>query len=314
MTAGVQRFYKLGIVGWPLGYSLSPEMHRAALEAAGLAGEYREYPVPPDKLVGWLGSDGARLDGFNVTMPHKSAVWSWLKSRGGAARLDPFLLETGLDAVNTVAMQEGLPVGYNTDGEGFLRPLTEPPRRLTLAGWRGILLGSGGSAKAIATALALKTKVHALTVWNRPSGADRAEDLARRLNRLRGAEQFALASSDSNQLPMGEGHLLINATPMGMKGQGEVPDGVAGRLHHGMLVVDIVYEPRETQLIRAARAAGCAVVAGDEMLAGQGAASFEIWTGVPVARVLPIMKRVLGENLNRYDVPKGRLVRRTEGG
>lgn len=314
MTAGVQSFYKLGIVGWPLGYSLSPEMHRAALETAGLAGEYREYPVPPDKLVNWLESEGARLDGFNVTMPHKSAVWSWLKSRGGAARLDPFLLETGLDAVNTVAMQEGSPVGYSTDGEGFLRPLTEPSRRLTLAGWRVILLGSGGSAKAIATALALKTKAHALVIWNRPSGAGRAEDLARRLNGLRGSETFASASSDSDRIPMEESHLLVNATPMGMKGQGEVPEGIAGRLHHGMLVYDIVYEPRETQLVRAARAAGCAVVTGEEMLAGQGAASFEIWTGVPAARVLPMMKRALEENLNRYDVPKGPSVRRTERG
>ncbi len=314
MTAGAQRFYKLGIIGWPLGYSLSPGMHRAALEAAGLKGEYREYPVPPDKLESWLRSDGARLDGFNVTMPHKSAVWSWLKSRGEAARLDPFLLETGLDAVNTVAMQEGVPVGTSTDGEGFLRPLTEPPRQLTLSGWRAILLGSGGSAKAIATALALKSKVHALTVWNRPAGAGRAEELARRLNRLRGSETFASASSDSDRLPMEESHLLVNATPMGMKEEGGVPEGILRRLHHGMLVYDIVYDPRETQLIRAARAAGCAVVTGEEMLAGQGAAAFEIWAGVPAAKVLPVMKQALEANLNRYDVPRGPSVRRTGRG
>lgn len=290
---------RLGIVGWPLGYSLSPGMHRAALESAGLKGEYREYPVPPDKLEGWLRSDGVRLDGFNVTMPHKSAVWSWLKARGDAAKLDPFLLETGLDAVNTVAMQEGVPVGYNTDGDGFLWPLTEPPRGLTLSGWRAILLGSGGSAKAIGTALALKTKVHGLTIWNRPAGTGRAEELAQRLSRLRGWDRFASASSDSGRLPVEESHLLVNATPMGMKGQGEVPEEIAGRLHRGTLVYDIVYEPRQTGLVRAARAAGCAVVTGEEMLAGQGAASFELWTGVPAARVLPVMKRALEENLGR---------------
>lgn len=291
----------MGIVGWPLGYSLSPKMHQAALKVAGLFGEYREFKVEPDRLDRWLHDEALTLNGFNVTRPHKNAVWKWLRSGSSEGSLDPSLLEEDLDAVNTVAVREGRPIGYNTDVDGFLRPMTDPPRRLTLAGWQTILLGSGGAAKAIATALALKTKAIRLVIWNRMAHLDRAKALAARVNALRGSRVFASATADWNALPMEESRLLVNATPMGMKGEEEPPEDLLRRVHHGQWVYDVVYEPLETALVRAGRQKGCPVVTGDEMLAGQGAAAFEIWTGVPAGQVLPAMKKELDEYFTAGD-------------
>ncbi|MBI3323831.1 MAG: shikimate dehydrogenase [Candidatus Omnitrophica bacterium] len=284
------KFWKLGIVGWPLGYSLSPRMHQAALKMAGFSGEYREYKVPVDQLEVWLNREGLKLDGFNVTMPYKNAVWKWLKNRPGGS-LDRFVLDSELDVVNTVAVRDGRPIGYNTDGDGFLRPMIDPPRFFTLAGWKAILIGSGGSAKAIGTVLALKTKLLHLAIWNRPAHLDRARELADRLNRLRGSGAFASATAEWSELPMEESQLLINTTPMGMKGSAEMPGELLKGVHHGQLVYDIVYEPRETFLIRTARERGCPVLTGEEMLSGQGAASFEIWTGK--GGMMPVMKEEL---------------------
>ena len=89
--------------------------------------------------------------------------------------------------------------------------------------------------------------------------------------------------------------MLINATPVGMKGQENFPLDYS-QLHSGQTVYDIVYEPRETKLIQEARKRGCWVITGDEMLAAQGAAAFEIWTGVPAAKVLPAMRKALDEH------------------
>ena len=290
------RYWKLGIIGWPLGYSLSPLMHQAALKVVGLQGEYREYPVDPEGLWDWLShSQGLGLDGFNVTMPYKKSVFSWVIGEGSGKLGHLEELSGVIGAINTVVFREGHPFGYNTDGEGFLKSLTEPPRSVSLAGWKVNLLGSGGSAQAIAAVLALKTKISSLTIWNRQENLARAQELSAKVNQLRRSKTFAQATSDLHSLSLEDGHLLINATPTGMKEREELPLDY-DRLHEGQMVYDIVYEPRETKLIREARKRGCTVITGDEMLAAQGAAAFEIWTGVPAGKVLPAMKKGLDEH------------------
>jgi len=279
-------------LGWPLGYSLSPLIHERALERAGLKGEYREYPVQPEELWSWLEQVPAlRLSGFNVTMPYKKSVFAWLVGQGMGRLGRPESPEAAIGAINTVVMEEGRPVGYNTDGEGFLRPLLESPRRLDLTGWHVLLLGAGGAAEAIAISLVLQTKVGRLTIWNRHP--DRAKELAQRLNPLRRGGNFAFAAETLGALPVEECQLLVNATPVGMDGPNEKLVDSA-RLRQGQWVYDLVYEPRETVLIRAARQRGCQVITGDEMLAGQGAAAFELWTGVK--GMLPVMREALDEH------------------
>ncbi|MBI3615054.1 MAG: shikimate dehydrogenase [Candidatus Omnitrophica bacterium] len=305
-----EEYFKLGILGWPLGYSLSPGMHERALAAAGLKGEYREYPVKPEDLWGWLEQvPTLGLSGFNVTMPYKKSVFAWIVGQGNGKlgrpeawlRLPeaaPLVIsespDAAIGAVNTVVMDRGKPVGYNTDGEGFLRPLIEPPRSLDLTGWHVLLLGAGGAAEAVAISLALQTKVGRLTIWNRHP--DRAKVLAETVNQLRRNDRFAQSVDRVDSLPVQECQLVVNATPVGMNGPGEkLVD--SKQLKEGQWVYDLVYEPRETRLIRAARERGCRVITGDEMLAGQGVASFELWTGVK--GMLPVMQEALDEHFRR---------------
>ncbi len=286
-------FCKLGIIGWPLGYSLSPVMQEAALKSIGLEGEYKEYPVKFGELDSWLKKEAPKLAGFNVTMPYKSQLWDKVRKIG---RLGNPQQDDIIGALNTVVVEEGRLIGYNTDGEGFLAPLTD--RHLDLTGWRVILLGSGGAARAIAVALALKTKISQLTIWNRDPNLTRARHLMENVNRLRGANDFAHATDDIQGLGIQEAKLLINATPVGMEGKGDFVFA-AEKLPPELVVYDLVYEPRKTELIQIAKRRGCPVITGDEMLAAQGAAAFELFVGQPGvgAKVYPVMKKALEEHV-----------------
>ena len=296
--AGVERYFKLGIVGWPLGYSLSPLIHSYALESAGLKGEYREYKVEPEKLRAWLEGEALTLDGFNVTMPHKTAVFDWIRENRSRAELvgNTVLLES----VNTVVVKNGRFSGHNTDGTGFLSAFRGAGSELK--GWRVVLLGSGGAAKAIAFSL-LESGVGQLTIWNRKEHLERAELLAERLNAIAkgflGVSDFAQAISDLERLPVSECQLLVNATPMGMKRHEQVPETIMKRIHGVQTVYDIVYEPRETGLIQAARRAAAKAITGEVMLVGQGAESFKLWTGTQWMQ--PVMQQALNEHFAKRE-------------
>lgn len=271
-------------------------MHTAALKAAGLQGEYKEYPVPAEGLWAWLSRVSEMgLDGFNVTMPYKRSVFSWVVGewKGTLGRLEE--MSGAIGALNTVVLRDGYPHGYNTDGEGFLQTLTQPPRSLKMDGWHAVLLGSGGAAQAIAVTLALRTRVKRLTVWNRhPEGAAKLKALLDSLREQSRTRMEVDLREELAALPVAECQMVANTTSAGMKGQPELPLDYA-RLRQGQVVYDIVYEPRETRLIQEGRKRGCTVVTGDEMLAGQGAAAFEIWTGVK--GMLPVMRKALDEKL-----------------
>ncbi len=278
-----EKYWKLGIVGWPLGYSLSPLMHTAALKAAGLKGEYKEYPVKPEDLEKWLTAEAPKLDGFNVTMPHKKMVFGWINENGGSFG-ELAIWDRRILAVNTVKLVGGRMVGYDTDGEGFLRPLLD--RAWDCSRGNVLLLGAGGAADAIADAL--NRRGSRIMVWNRHS--DRAESFVNARVSVHGSGRTE-AVKDLNGLSVGQCNLLVNATPAGMKGEPDLPVDVR-QLHKGQIVYDIVYQPRETPLIQAARK-HCEVITGDEMLAAQGASSFKIWTDVD--GMYPVMHKVLDE-------------------
>lgn len=168
---------RTGLLGYPLGHSVSPAMHNAAFQALGLEGRYDALPTPPERLAETVaGLRAAGYRGVNVTIPHKQAVMPLLDGLSDAAR--------AIGAVNTVVVDRGVPVlprtgtpsdlhGDNTDWLGFLHPLDS--RGFDLAGKSALLLGAGGSARAVVYALVQRGLAH-LSIWAR--NPHRAADLA----------------------------------------------------------------------------------------------------------------------------------------
>ena len=267
--------YHLGLVGWPLGHSLSPRLHETALAAAGLPGEYRLYPVPPfpegqARLAELLdqvrkGTAGA-VHGLNVTIPHKQNVLSLLDE------LTPTAAAIG--AANLIFMKAGRLTGDNADAAGFLADVQRCGVATSAAGRQAALvLGAGGSTRAVVYAL-----LH--TGWQVWIAARRVEQ----------ASALAASLQDTGPglhvLPLrpeaidGAYDLIVNTTPLGMFPAVDASPWPAGLpFPPGAGVYDLVYNPSETLLVRQARAAGLRASNGLGMLVEQAATAFETWTG-----------------------------------
>ena len=262
----------LGIIGYPIGHSMSPVFQQAALDACGVDARYVAYEVAPDEVEEFVnGLRGPGIMGINVTVPHKLAVMPFLDE------IDDWATEAG--AVNTIVNHKGRLTGHNTDGYGFLRALREgagykPQSRRTL------ILGAGGAARGVVLALA-REGVGDLTIANRT--LERAVDLAE-LARNRGIASHAISLSGPD-LAEAAAHaeLIVNCTTIGMAhGPGEDESPLAGNaISPAALVNDLVYNPLETRLLREAALAGAKTLGGIEMLVYQGAASFEMWLERP---------------------------------
>jgi shikimate dehydrogenase len=248
---------RLGVLGWPVAHSRSPAMHRAAFAQLGMSDwSYQRLPVPPALLAQTVRAlPGAGFAGANATVPHKAAALALADSATPRAR------EIG--AANTLTFTGHAIHADNTDAPGFLAALGRDPR-----GLRALVLGAGGSARAVVWAL-VGAGAADVAVWNRTP--QRAADLARDL----GARAVTSAQPAD---------LLVNCTTVGLRAQTdpfkELPvssddlDGYA-------FVVDLVYRFDGTALLHAASASGAATVDGLEILVRQGALSFEAWTGRP---------------------------------
>lgn len=277
---------KLGIIGFPIGHSISPIFQQAALDHLGVDATYKAWEVVPDDVASFLQElRNPDVLGINVTVPHKEAVIPHLD------QVDDWAAAAG--AVNTVVYWEGRLGGYNTDGTGFLRALREaggfdPQDRRTL------VLGAGGAARGVTLAL-IRAGVSRLTVANRT--VERARQLVK---------QAQDSSVEAHAIPL-EGHelaeaaaaaeLIVNCTSVGMH---HGPDQTGSPLPAGLipsksLVNDLVYNPMETPLLREAAQAGASTLGGIHMLVYQGAASFEMWTGrdAPVAIMLEAATRAM---------------------
>jgi shikimate dehydrogenase len=259
--------FRLGLTGHPLGHSLSPKIHAAALAACGLTGDYSLFPIhPEDKpaLAALLNRLRAgELHGLNVTIPHKQNVIPLLDGLTETAK--------AIGAVNTISLRNGQLIGDNTDAPGFLSDLNNflnGQKSKVESHKSAIVLGAGGSARAVVYALANDG-------WTVTLAARRIEQ----------AQQLA-ASFPNYQLPITSFSdlqpltldLLVNTTPLGMTPNIDTtpwelpfPENAA--------VYDLVYNPRETRLVREARAAGPPATTGLGMLIEQAALAFEIWTG-----------------------------------
>ena len=255
---------RLAVLGQPISHSRSPAMHNAALAELGLAGEWSYEAIevaPPDfeALVRRMVAQG--FVGANVTVPHKVAALELADDVGEEAG--------AIGAANTLSFSPGGIVAENTDARGFLDALPVPP-----AGKRALVLGAGGSARAVVWALVAEGAQ--VSIWNRTP--EKAEGLAEEL----GAS--ALPSSDE-RLASADFDLIVNTTTVGMGGSGEGAPGLkslpirADSLSETHQLVDLAYGPDETALASAARGHGATVVDGLEVLVRQGAASLRIWTG-----------------------------------
>ncbi|HEV2859579.1 MAG TPA: shikimate dehydrogenase [Pyrinomonadaceae bacterium] len=251
-----------GLVGSPVGHSLSPHMHNAAFRALGLEAAYLPFEVANvNEFVRRMASPRTRelewnLRGFSVTAPHKVGVMGlldWVEERAA---------EVG--AVNTVVIEGTELRGYNTDVDAALKPLRE---RLELRGARVAVMGAGGAARALLQGL-------------RESGAGTtvfARDL-RRGGEL--ASRFSAEAAALEGASFADFDVVINTTPLGTSGEreGETP-AAAPQLRGARVAYDLVYNPRETRFLREASEAGCETLGGLDMLVAQAAEQFRLWTG-----------------------------------
>lgn len=273
-----------GVIGDPISHSLSALMQNRALKKAGIDALYLPFHVPPAELAAFI--DAARrwpCDGFNVTIPHKQSIMEYLEDVSEEARL--------IGAINTVTNQSGRLIGTNTDATGYIRSLREDGHCDPATG-TAIVLGAGGAAHAVCYGL-LKADIAKIILCNRT--AAHAELLRNHFataypHRIEVIpwEQATLVDAFSRS------QLLINTTSVGMNGT-EFDGLPLAALPQKSLVSDLVYRPRQTPLLRAAAACGLRTMDGLGMLVYQGAASFEIWTGV--APDIAVMRTALTEAL-----------------
>lgn len=260
------------LLGWPLGFSLSPAMHNAGFAAAGVAATYVLRPTAPEDLPAAM--DALRrgeLAGVNLTVPHKTAVRQLVDDESD--------LVTAIGAANTIVRTVDGLCAENTDVPGFLGMM----RSLELhdgRGQRAVVLGAGGGARAVVYALAAAG--YDVTVLSRSTA--QAGVIAGHISRAVPGAVLATGwlTPETVVGEAGRADLLVNATPVG----GVAASGVslwpeACPVPRRLTVIDIVAWPPETRLVAQARADGACAAGGLEMLLGQAAAAFELWTGRP---------------------------------
>ena len=260
----------LALLGSPVSHSLSPMMHTEAARLLGLDLVYLCFDVKEDSLPAAVaGLKALHVRGFNLTMPNKTAILSCLDELSPAARL--------IGAVNTVVVDDDKLIGHNTDGAGFVRALEE--NGFSPKGKEICLLGAGGAATAIAAELAL-VGAGPIHVLFRPESrfAPRMRELSWNIEKETGSP---LLLSPMEELPqiLENCSLLINATNVGMAPGEDASLVEESLLRPDLFVADVIYNPRQTKLLKEATAKGCQTMNGLGMLLYQGAEAFRLWTG-----------------------------------
>jgi shikimate dehydrogenase len=269
-----------GVIGNPVGHSLSPAIHNAAFHKLGLNFVYLAWHVEAiGEAIKGLRALG-NFRGASVTIPHKVAAMPFLDHVETTAQK--------IGAINTIVAEKGELTGYNTDATGALRALREGG--VEIKGRRIVVLGSGGAARAIAVALAAEPGTEKLTLLG-IEDAERtrlAQDI-RSTAAVTVEDSYLDESTLRRVLPAA--HILIHCTPVGMSPKAEATCVPASLLHPDLAVMDIVYNPRETRLLKEAGLAGCKTISGLEMFLNQAVAQFELWTdqSAPVE----VMRQVL---------------------
>lgn len=270
-----------GLLGSPVIHSISPMMHNEAFKELGLDYAYLAFDVGTDKLEAAVeGLKVLNVRGFNVTMPDKNLMCSLCDHLSPAAEI--------IGAVNTVVNEDGVLTGYTTDGIGYMMSVKDAG--YDVIGKKMTIFGAGGAGTSILVQAALDG-VAEITVFNRRTPFfERAEQIIGKLKEQTNCRIRLYDYEDESVLrrEIGESTLLTNATSLGMAPNVEkciLKD--ASTLHPGIVVSDMIYDPKETRLLRMAREAGCRTFNGMYMLLYQGAEAFRIWTGqqMPVEHI-----------------------------
>lgn len=280
---------QVGLVGYPVSHSLSPIMQQAAFDAFHIEANYVLWETPQDQLAAKIASlRSSSMLGANITIPYKEDVLQMVDE------CDPFAARIG--AINTIVNRNGRLYGYNTDAPGFITALIEfDAYPFDCAGKKVVILGTGGAARAAAMGLLGKdvcdvvllgrTQVHLQNIIRHLSTfvveIHRTTHIRGTLFGYPGVREI-LANTD----------LVVNATPIGLNMDDSKLLVDVDVLPSTALVMDMVFNPPLTPLLRTARAHGCQVLNGLSMLLYQGALAFELWTGRPAP--IEVMQKALG--------------------
>jgi shikimate dehydrogenase len=265
--------FKLGLIGYPVSHSLSPKLHSAALKACGLEGEYSLFPIAPDDkqalkdLLDRVRS--GEITGLNVTIPHKQNVIEFLDELTPTAK--------SIGAVSVIYMKDSKLIGDNADVPGFLSDLHRflfNRQSEIVSRKSALVLGAGGSARAVVFALLNDG-------WNVTLAARRIEQAQQLTSSF---PNYHLPITNLSTFQLSNLQLIVNTTPLGMTPNIDQSPLENLSLPSNAFVYDLVYNPRETKLVRDARSQGLNATTGLGMLIEQAALSFEIWTGYNSAR------------------------------
>ncbi len=254
-----------GVLGDPVGHSLSPKLHGYWLKKYNIPGSYEAIQIAPDMLQRTLrGLPRKKFKGVNLTIPHKEAANLYVDERDDSAKR--------VGAINTVTVMEGGKLkGSNTDAYGFYANLKEQAPQLAIKGKRVVVLGAGGAARAVCVALQ-DMEAADIIIINRTK--EKAERIAGAVGKPCRVEMW-----EKRDDLLEAASLLVNATPLGMKGQQPLNISLHA-LPTDAAVADLVYKPLETELLRQAKARGNLAIDGLGMLIWQAVPAFAAWFGV----------------------------------
>ncbi len=286
MISGKTRL--LGVIGNPIGHSLSPVMHNAALQEMGADFVYVAFPIEAAVLSKAIrGFEAIGVEGFSVTIPHKQAIMAELVQISDLAK--------AVGAVNTVWKCPDGWHGTNTDVEGFVSPLQK--MRRDWSHQNAIVLGNGGAARAVVAGCA-ELGFNQIHVVGRD--AQKLQDFLTSFNKFTAvSSKLSVKIWDCLEDLISNADLIVNSTPIGMApktSSSPLTTTQAQKIKSGAIAYDLIYTPNPTEFLKQAASQGATTIDGLEMLVQQGAAALKIWTDrdeVPVA----VMRRSLQEKL-----------------
>lgn len=279
-----------GLLGYPLGHTMSPPIHQRLFELSGLAGSYRLFELPLEEISAHVGEMLSCI-GFNITIPHKINIIPYLDELSDTAKR--------YGSVNTVLCNDGTgkSIGYNTDVDGFLRSVEALDADLSKP---ILIIGAGGVARMFAIEAALHGAPITLAVR---SIKPETEKLRSDVQKLAPGAEVTITTLD--HLPDKEFELLINATPVGMYPHAGVSPVPTEFLNQVRCLFDAIYNPTDTQLMLDAKAAGCKVEGGMSMLVWQAVVAHEIWDHVTYtpAQVAAITREMTDIVDTKFGIP-----------
>lgn len=272
----------MGLIGSPVGHSGSPAMYNYSFEKLGLDYAYLAFDIKVDEVEKAVEAiKTLRMRGCNVTMPCKTEAARYMDELSPAARI--------IGAVNTIVNEDGKLIGHITDGQGFVDSLKD--HGVLIAGKKITVCGGGGAATAIQVQCALEG-AREISIFNIKDGFfERTVETAEKIKQEKPdcvVNVYDIADLETMKREMDDSDIFANATIVGMKPmEDETVVKDTAMYHPGLVVVDAVYNPKETRMLKEAKEAGCICINGQGMLLWQGAAAFKLYTGqeMPVQEV-----------------------------